>query len=319
MRNARLLIAAAGYLAILLAFWFLAGHSALPSSIVNVFTRAFASFALLLAPLWFFGFGAAEPLRRRGRSTQIAASAMLAIPYFVFTLGTSAFYWRAAVIVIALPVLVAAFLGLSNPSSRITARDRVVLAVVIATYFMGWLRAAWPTPALALFPKLFLTDVVLYCFLVIRQLEGTGYSLIPSRSAVCVGAREFLFYFPFALLIGEATGFIRFHPHLPSPTTAAASLLVTFFLIALPEELFFRSVLQNLLETRLGRNVALGVTAVLFGLSHFNHGSRFNWRYVLLASIAGIFYGRAWRARRQVFASLVTHTAVDFVWSLWFR
>jgi hypothetical protein len=58
---------------------------------------------------------------------------------------------------------------------------------------------------------------------------------------------------------------------------------------------------------------------VLFGLSHFHKGAAFNWRYVLLAAIAGIFYGRAWRARRKVLASSITHTAVDVVWSLWFR
>jgi hypothetical protein len=67
------------------------------------------------------------------------------------------------------------------------------------------------------------------------------------------------------------------------------------------------------------RNAALILAALLFGLSHFNHGAAFNWRYVLLASVAGIFYGRAWRAQRNVFAAVVTHTAVDVVWSLWFR
>lgn len=95
--------------------------------------------------------------------------------------------------------------------------------------------------------------------------------------------------------------------------------MVTFLLIALPEELFFRGILQNLLETRLGRSGALIVASVLFGLSHFNHGSVFDWRYVLLATIAGIFYGRAWRAQRQIFAAVLTHTLVDVVWSLWFR
>jgi membrane protease YdiL (CAAX protease family) len=40
---------------------------------------------------------------------------------------------------------------------------------------------------------------------------------------------------------------------------------------------------------------------------------------VILATIAGIFYGRAWRARRRLFASSVTHTTVDTVWSIWFR
>jgi membrane protease YdiL (CAAX protease family) len=96
-------------------------------------------------------------------------------------------------------------------------------------------------------------------------------------------------------------------------------ILVTFLLVAIPEELFFRAILQNLLETRLGRTAALLATAALFGLSHFNHGAAFNCRYVLLASIAGIFYGRAWRPDRQIFASIVTHTAVDVAWSLWFR
>jgi len=40
---------------------------------------------------------------------------------------------------------------------------------------------------------------------------------------------------------------------------------------------------------------------------------------VIIAAIAGIFYGRAWRARRHLFASSLTHTLVDVVWGLWFR
>jgi uncharacterized protein len=104
-----------------------------------------------------------------------------------------------------------------------------------------------------------------------------------------------------------------------SPAEFAGAWLVTFFLVAVPEEIFFRGLLLNLLETRLPRNAALAVSAVLFGLSHYNKGALFNWRYVLLATIAGVFYGRAWRERRRIFCSSVTHTAVDVVWSLWFR
>jgi membrane protease YdiL (CAAX protease family) len=40
----------------------------------------------------------------------------------------------------------------------------------------------------------------------------------------------------------------------------------------------------------------------------------FNWRYVLVAAVAGIFYGRAWRADRRVGASAITHATVDTVW-----
>jgi len=70
----------------------------------------------------------------------------------------------------------------------------------------------------------------------------------------------------------------------------------------------------------MGRYGALGVTAVLFGLSHWNkRTTNFNWQYVLLAALAGVFYGRAWRKERRVGASAVTHAVVDTIWSFWLR
>jgi membrane protease YdiL (CAAX protease family) len=78
--------------------------------------------------------------------------------------------------------------------------------------------------------------------------------------------------------------------------------------------------LQNLLERRVGAARGLVITSILFGLSHFNKRSAFfNWRYVLLAAIAGIFYGLAWRQQRRVGASAITHTSVDTIWSIWLR
>lgn len=283
------------------------------------FARAFASFALLLAPLWFFGFGAAEPLKAFNSWAKVLGAGVLALPYFVFAAGTPYFEWRVTLIVIAFPVLLATFLELPKLPQQMTWRDVAVLAIVAAAYFLRWLHGAWPHPALTLFPKLFLADIVAYCFLVVRKLEGSGYSLASSRSALVVGIREWAFYLPLALVVGEITGFIHFHAALPSLARTAAAVFVTFLLIAVPEELFFRAVLQNLLETRLGKNLALVIASLLFGLSHFNHGAAFNWRYVLLASIAGVFYGRAWREKRQVLAAITTHTLVDVAWSLWFR
>ena len=219
---------------------------------------------------------------------------------------------------IAFPILLAAFLDLANVSQKMHWRDSAVLAIIVAVYYMKTFEAAWPLPRFTFIPKLFLADTALYLYLVIRRLEGIGCSLAPTGSAALVGLREWLFYFPSALGLGEATGFIHFHAARPWGTVFSA-VVVTFLLIALPEELFFRGILQNLLETRVGKHLALVIAAVTFGLSHYNHGASFNWRYVLLASIAGIFYGRAWRANRQILASVLTHTAVDLVWSVWFR
>ena len=283
------------------------------------FPRAFASFALLLAPLWFFGFGGAEPLQAFDSRAKILCAGFLAVPYFVFALGTPDFQWRAALIITALPMLLAASLELPHLPAKMSWRDLAMLAIVVASYFLKGLQGAWPSPALAVFPKLFLADIVLYGFLVIRKLEGTGYSLMPLRSGLMVGLREWAFYLPFEVIIGEFTGFIHFHAAPVRLARVIAAILITFLLIALPEELFFRAVLQNLLETWVGKNLALLVASILFGLSHFNHGAGFNWKYVLLASIAGLFYGRAWRQNRQILAAITTHTAVDVVWLLWFR
>jgi membrane protease YdiL (CAAX protease family) len=128
------------------------------------------------------------------------------------------------------------------------------------------------------------------------------------------------FYTPLAIPLGLGLGFLHLHPSAPWLPRLPAAFLFTFFFIAVPEELFFRGWLQNLLERRIGRYPALFFTAALFGLAHFNkHAVHFNWRYVLLAALAGIFYGRAWRQQRRVGASAITHACVDTIWSLWLR
>src|SRR5262249_32092298 len=176
----------------------------------------------------------------------------------------------------------------------------------------------WP-PGLGGFPKLMMMNVALYCYLVVKPIEGIGYDLVPRASDVKTGLREFLFYAPFAILLGYFLGFIHFHRAWPQPFAVPAAWTFTFIFVAMPEELFFRGLMQNLLERLLGARYAWRMASLIFGLSHFNKGAVFNWRYVLLATIAGLFYGRAWRERRRLFASSITHTSVDTVWSIWFR
>jgi membrane protease YdiL (CAAX protease family) len=307
------------FLVLLALFWVGLRHSSVAVELGPAFARAFVSFALLFAPLWFSGFGACALLEPLAGWKKVLAATLLALPYFVFALGTPVFAWRVAAAVIAFPALLAAFLEAARLPPRLVWRDLVALAIITVAYFLDWFHLAWPLAELALLPKLFLADIAVYCFFLIRGVAGSGNSLLPTWSALRVGMREWAFYVPFALILGEATGFLDFHPTLPSLGKVAAAILYTSLLIALPEELFFRAILQNLLETRLGRHGALAAASILFGLSHFNHGARFNSRYVLLAAIAGIFYGRAWRAHREIVAAICTHTAVDVVWSMWFR
>jgi membrane protease YdiL (CAAX protease family) len=59
--------------------------------------------------------------------------------------------------------------------------------------------------------------------------------------------------------------------------------------------------------------------SVLFGLSHITNMGFPNWRYVVLASLAGLFYGWTWRKTGSIFASSIVHALVDALWHFLFR
>jgi uncharacterized protein len=56
---------------------------------------------------------------------------------------------------------------------------------------------------------------------------------------------------------------------------------------------------------------------VLFGFFHILHRPFPNWRYVALATVAGWFYGSAFRKGGNLMASSLMHAAVDTVWRTW--
>jgi hypothetical protein len=321
MQSPRRLLIPASFALLLVVLWMELQAMPLAHELPGPLAPAFAGFALLLAPLWFFGFGAADGLRALLQVAwlRIAAPALLVVPYLLYALPMHEFQWRFAVALSVGPVVLGGVLEAAPRVQRLLWQDAVVLMALALTLELRLLSGAWPHAGLGSLPKLYLCDVALYLFMVVRGIEGAGYCLMPSASAFAIGAREWLYFIPFGLGLGFALHFIGFHPRTHSATQIASGVLATFLLIAIPEELFFRGLLQNLLEPHLGRLRALGVASALFGLSHFHKGAVFNWRYVLLAAIAGVFYGRAWRARRQMLASSITHTMVDVVWSLWFR
>jgi uncharacterized protein len=319
--SSRRLLILTTFALLLAAFWLELQSLPLARELSTPLAPPFASFALLLAPLWFFAFGAGARLRALLQVSwlRVAAPALLVAPYLLYALPMREFQWRFAVAFSVAPVVLGWVLELAPKVQQMLWQDAVVLLALALTLELRLLSGAWPHPGLGSLPKLYLCDVALYFFLVVRRVEGSGYSFTPSASAFAIGAREWLYFSPFAFGMGFALHFISFHPRVHPVAHIAAEVLVTFLLTAVPEELFFRGLLQNLLEPHLGRLRALGVASVLFGLSHFHKGAVFNWRYVLMAAVAGVFYGRAWRTRRQLLASSITHTMVDVVWSLWFR
>ena len=274
-----------------------------------------------LAPVLAFGFIGDQIIRLCQKLPvpfRLILPALFGVPYLLAGSQWNRGHWL--VIYFGLPVVIAVVLwhaGQDDPQQRGDWRDFAILVLLGLAVDLRWLEPAWPAH-LSVISKLILLDSGLYGFLAIRQLKNVGFDLLVRMNDVLIGLRELLFFAPIAIPLGLALGFLHFHGYLPQPRSVALTVTFTFFFIAIPEEIYFRGWMQNLLERRVGPRISLWLTALIFGLSHFNkRATHFNWRYVLLAAIAGIFYGRAWRSRQRVAASAITHTCVDAVWSLW--
>jgi membrane protease YdiL (CAAX protease family) len=95
-------------------------------------------------------------------------------------------------------------------------------------------------------------------------------------------------------------------------------VLKTFLLIlvatALPEEILFRALIQNSLMRKLGfTNRTLLLAALIFGCSHLNNGPGPlpNWRYAIMATIAGFAYGKVFEKSSSVFSSAILHALIN--------
>lgn len=286
---------------------------------------AVIALALLLIPLFAFGFAGdrcihlAQSLPTPWR---LILPALLAIPYLIVAVGSHILGLRWLLLYLGVPVLLAVLefsASRLDPSQRGHLLDLVVLLPLGLAVDLRWLEPAWP-PHLAVLGKLTLLDAGLYAFLAVRCLTSVGYDLRLRARDWTTALRELLFYMPIALPLGLVLGFLHLHHSVEHPWLIVPLWIVSFVGVALPEEIFFRGWIQNLLERRMGRTTALIVTVCVFGLSHFNKRTTFfNWRYVLLAAIAGIFYGRAWRRDHRIAASAVTHATVDTLWGALLR
>ena len=282
-----------------------------------------AVLVLELVPAAAFGLAGERIGRACARwpsALRTALPVLCALPYVLVSLSQHMFSWKSCALYTLLPVAIAWLLrqaAISDPEQRGNWRDAIILLSLGLAVDLRWFERAWPG-GLAGLGKLLLVDAALYGFVAIRQLSGTGFDFHFHWSDWKTGLRELVLFTPLVVGLGLALGFLHPHGNVPQLSMILKWIYI-FIFIAVPEELFFRAWVQNLLERRVGRRAALAITAVVFGLSHFNKRStRFNWRYVILASIAGIFYGRAWRERRRVPASAITHASVDAIWSFWF-
>ena len=245
-------------------------------------------------------------------------------PYLIYVVGTrsiQALPFLKLAAYILFPTLVC--LTLRTFPDRWLWQDVVVTLALWLPLDFRWMRDVWPWPGNSLaysLNSLLATCLGVFLFVCVRRLGQVGYRYQFVSRDWLVGVRNFLLFAPIAIPIGLYTGFIALSKRFAAPWQIPLSALGIFVFIAMPEELLFRGIIQNLIEkSRLGSMPALITTSVIFGAAHLNNGPRPDWRYFLLASIAGLFYGNAYQRTRKLLAPAITHTLVDTVWRSLFR
>ncbi len=152
------------------------------------------------------------------------------------------------------------------------------------------------------------------------RFDRIGLVFQPTPRSVSIVSSNFALFAVLAVPIGLVTGFLSSAFAAPTPLEGAINAVTIFLLIALPQEILFRGTILTYLQDvlRLPVALAIGVSAVIFGLAHVNNTPN-PLMYIVLATLAGIFYARVFLATRNVTASAVVHTAVNWAWWLLFR
>ncbi len=272
-------------------------------------------------------------VRERALGSPPLAFAMpfaLVLPYLLLALTTGTFTWLGLgklVGYIAVPVALLMPDRL-RPRERASWRDFAAMLALGYPVAARWLTGIWVWPEeLYFFRPLYSVCIGAYAFLVIRNLEGVGYRLVFRKGDAVDALSNWVAFAIIGIPLGLALHFI--HPHrtdtldwLTLAARFAWQFVGIYLTVAIPEEFLFRGVLQNLLVRSLPgvrRGLwGLLIASVVFGLSHLHHAPVPNWRYAILATVAGLFYGNAYRNRKRLPAPALTHSLVDTMWHFWF-
>jgi len=222
----------------------------------------------------------------------------------------------------AYAVVPALLLASSTGKSPGTWEDYAAAVLFWLPVEFHWLYRLFPSP-----PQLTHTLTVLMAlstgvaaFLLLRRLDGIGYAIEWRRGFGWRVALHFAAFAAIAIPLGMRIHFLTWDPSFARVRSLPIVALGILFFTAWPEEFLFRGLLQNLLSRSFNNKWAgLLVASLIFGLSHILHAPYPNWKYVLLAAIAGLFYGHVWMKTGSLLPGALVHGLVDIPWHVLFR
>jgi uncharacterized protein len=295
-----------------------------PRVSVPFVAAALLEVALYLVPGFASARGMVESIRPAAlRALAIQISALL--PYLLYAFGSGTFHWRPFGWLAILTMAASAWYVLRTKKQFYADLLFLVLmaAVLLTKVFDQIYIQLSPRVPAAILGQLMWIRVGILAVLTVRGMPGINFGFLPTRRDWWVGLQQFVLFLPLAIMLGAALRFTRPQTAFPEWWKVALLATLTFvgflWVVGLSEEFFFRGMLQQLLSKRLKSTVAgLLLTSILFGIVHLPFRGFPNWRFALLAALAGIFYGLAYIRAGSIRAAMVTHALVVTTWRVFF-
>jgi uncharacterized protein len=167
--------------------------------------------------------------------------------------------------------------------------------------------APWPKAPTAIIGEFAWLRTLLFAVLLFRRPTLENFGFIPTKEDWKQGVKWFLLFVPVALAVGIPIGFAKLRTLPPDAARVVLAVVGTFLghyiFVALREELVFRGLLQS--------RAGILATSLLFGAVHLPFGQFPNWRFAVVAAIAGWFYGRSYLATGSIRSAMITHALTN--------
>ena len=238
------------------------------------------------------------------------------VSYLIYSIPTGVFHWRALLMLAAATGVAVVWMRYAPAT---LAADAGFLALFAALYIGKVLPdrvylepfAKVQTGALA---QLMCFRLVVTCLLRYRSHPDFGFGWLPTAADWRIGLRTFAYLLPVAMGLAWLLHFREFRLAPDYYWRAPATFLTIFFVVALAEECLFRGLILHRLRALMPPLAALAISSAAFGITHLWFSPYPNWKFAILASVCGVFYGSAYLEARAVRASMVTHALTVAAW-----
>ena len=261
-------------------------------------------------------------IRRSGPVSLLLSSLYFIAAYLIYAFGTGVFSPVGLLRVIAFLIVPTALIWSAGGVKRVVWQDWIALASIWLPFNFGWIDGIWEWPqgqAGYILNTPMAVNLALVLYVGYRRLDIFSFRLSWRWSDLPLLLKALACFMIIALPIGLGTGFLALNPQLEWAKLLGSPLAI-FWFIALPEELLFRGLMLGMLRRATSKTwMALVISSLLFGISHWHNPGFPDVRYVGLATLAGMFYGYTFVRSNNLTAAALLHAAVDTLWDLFFH